>query len=83
MCASEITFGYLLCPVIRRSAEARFWGFYHGFGDVFRRFGLFLAWAPSGDSPKAGSTKWEKSVEELEKTCRLSLEDASGSEYLQ
>ena len=65
MCASEITFGYLLCPVIRRSAEARFWGFYHGFGDVFRRFGLFLAWAPSGDSPKAGSTKWEKSVEEL------------------
>jgi hypothetical protein len=47
MCASEITFGYLLCPVIRRSTEPRFWGFYHGFGHVFRWFGLFsvfLAW---------------------------------------
>ena len=24
-------------------------GFYHGFGHVFRRFGLFLALAPAGE----------------------------------
>ena len=34
-----------------------FWGSYHDFGRVFRRFGLFLAWTPAGDSPKTGSTK--------------------------
>ena len=44
----RITFRYLSCPVIRKSAEARFLEFYHDFGHVFRRFGLFLAWAPSG-----------------------------------
>src|SRR6266851_8728885 len=47
------------------SAETRFLGFYHGFGHVSRRFVLFLALTPSGDSPKAGGTKWEKSLEEL------------------
>src|SRR5260370_15394813 len=36
----------------------------------------------SGDSPKAGNTKCEKSVEEPGETCRLSPENASGSEYL-
>ena len=60
-----------------------FGGFTHGFGHVFQWFGLFLALAPEGDSPMAGSTKWEKSVEELGESCRLSPEDASGSEYLQ
>ena len=59
---------YVRLPVVSGHPEERrgsILGVYHGFGHVFRRFGLFLAWAPSGDSPKAGSTKWEKSVEEL------------------
>jgi hypothetical protein len=64
------------------SAETRFWGFYHGFGVFFDGSGCFFGLGASGDSPKAGSTQCEKSVKELEETCRLSPEDASDSEYL-
>ena len=57
--------------------------FYAGFGHVFRRFGLFLALAPAGIVQRLAAQKWEKSLEELGETCRLSPEDTLGSEYLQ
>jgi hypothetical protein len=65
LCHLGIPFGYLLCPVIWRSAETRFFGgvprFWACSSTVWVVFGL----GATGDSPKAGSTKEEKSVEEL------------------
>jgi hypothetical protein len=55
---------YVQLPVCVRSsggsAETRSWGFYHGFGYVFRQFGLFLALAPAWGESKG----WQHKVRE-------------------
>jgi hypothetical protein len=74
-------------PVVRGYPEERrgldFGGFTRVLGMFFANLGCFWRGCHWGDSPKAGSTKWEEIVENWEKTCRLSPEDASSSEYLQ
>ena len=82
MCTSE--FRSVTCCV-RSSGGAPgldFGGLTTVLGMFFDNSGCFFGLGASGNSPKAGSTKCEKSVEGLGETCRLSPEDASGSEYL-
>ena len=58
---------YIRLPVVSGHPEERrglILEVYHGFGHVFRRFALFLAWAPSGIVQMAGSTNWQHKVEE-------------------
>ena len=48
------------------SAETRFFGgFTTVLGMFFDGLGCFWPWRQRVDSPKAGSTEWEKGVEEL------------------
>jgi hypothetical protein len=61
-----ITFGYLLFPVIREECRDSIFGVLPRFWACFSTVRVVFSLGAMGrDSPKAGSTKWEKSVDDL------------------
>jgi hypothetical protein len=76
-----ITFGYLLCPVIRRECrDSIFGGFTTVLGMFFDGLGCFWPWRQRGIAQRLAAQSGRKVWKNWEKTCRLSPEDASGSE---
>jgi len=67
-----IACGYLLCQVIRTSAEARFWVFTTVLGMFFAVLGCFWRGRHRGIVQRLAAQSGRKVCKNCDKTCRLS-----------